>query len=46
MRLTAFEAVLNRNISASTRARELCRSVNASRDWLEENGTELYRYGR
>ena len=25
---------------------ELCRTVNASRDWLEENGTELYRYGR
>ncbi|TXH35794.1 MAG: M48 family peptidase [Rhodospirillaceae bacterium] len=25
---------------------ELCRTVNASREWLEENGTELYRYGR
>ncbi len=25
---------------------ELCRTVNASREWLEENGTDLYRYGR
>jgi predicted metal-dependent hydrolase len=26
--------------------RELCRSVGAAREWLEENGTDLYRYGR
>jgi len=25
---------------------DLCRTVNASREWLEENGTDLYRYGR
>jgi hypothetical protein len=26
--------------------KELARSINPARDWLEEHGTELYRYGR
>ena len=26
--------------------REMCRSVSAARDWLDQNGTDLYRYGR
>jgi hypothetical protein len=26
--------------------RELSRSINAAREWLEAHGTELYRYGR
>lgn len=26
--------------------RELSRSINTARDWLEAHGTELYRYGR
>ncbi|HVT51877.1 MAG TPA: M48 family metallopeptidase, partial [Dongiaceae bacterium] len=26
--------------------KELSRSINLARDWLEEHGTELYRYGR
>jgi hypothetical protein len=25
---------------------EICRTVDGARQWLEENGTELYRYGR
>ena len=25
---------------------EICRTVDGARAWLEENGTDLYRYGR
>jgi predicted metal-dependent hydrolase len=25
---------------------EICRTVDGAREWLEENGTDLYRYGR
>ena len=25
---------------------EICRSVQSAREWLEANGTDLYRYGR
>ncbi len=26
--------------------RDLCRNVRAAREWLDQNGTDLYRYGR
>ena len=44
MRLTAFEAVLHRNISASPRARELCRSVNGKTLALHVTGVSASIY--